>query len=366
MVPAFTTSISPRVGQGDTNLSRLAALQTDAASSLTATARRPGSGRLGEGAADRSHVAQNVANGGSAFGKGNIRFTSGPGGRVGTTAAHVLIHPRMNLTTAIPTRINVDGSDTRTSIRDIFADPKAVKVFNVVGSNGQGLDVAKLGRPADIRAHFEQLVAAQPTVDAMKTALAAPQAKWQIETASRPQSYASESTTIEPLPTQTNWSETTPKFSFGLTALPLQIKDLAADLKASGLGSFVGRPDSWLALGAIGGDENNRSSPYKDLYLVNRGVSGSESRASGTAPADNGTLIASIDVRDSESGWTRDNVETLVKNSASLRSALKTKFPDLTTSRAAEKLYVQGFVKIAFITKDIAVSNLQTIDRTTR
>lgn len=102
------------------------------------------------------------------------------------------------------------------------------------------------------------------------------------------------------------------------------------------------------------------------MYLVNRGVSGSESKASGISAADNGTLIAGADVRDVKSGWTLGNVKTLVEKNAPLRSALKTKFPDLTTSQAAEKLYRQGFVKIAFITKDIAVSNLKTIDRTAR
>jgi hypothetical protein len=278
----------------------------------------------------------------------------------------VLVHPNIGVTTRIPTRINVNGSDTRTSIEGFFRDPTAVKIYNVSDSGGQGLDVVKLGRPADIRAHFEQLAVAQPTANAMKTALAAPQAKWQISTASRPQSYDPGAAATEPLSKQANWSETTPKFSIGLTALPLQVKDLSADLKASGLGALVDKPDSWVALGAIGGDENNRSSPYKDLYLVNRGVSGSEAKASGVSAADNGTLVAGADVRDAESGWTLGNVKTLVEKNAPLRSALKTKFPDLTTSQAAEKRYSHGIVKIAFITKDLAVTNLKTIDRTTR
>ena len=220
---------------------------------------------------------------------------------------------------------------------------------------------------ANIKAHFEKLAKAQPTVDDMKLALAKPQAKWQIETASAPLSYMPGETAIKPLPTQDNWSETTPKFTFGLTALPLQVKDLATDLKASGLGSFVGKPDSWLALGAIGGDKNNRGSPYKGLILVNRGVSGSESKPPGVSSADNGTLTEGMDVRSvaEDKGWTRANVKTLVERSAPLRAALKTKFPDLTTSLAAEKLYQQGFVKIAFITKEIAVSNLGAIDRAT-
>jgi hypothetical protein len=353
MVNPVTTSIAPTFPQSDANFSRLAPLQKNGAQPSTATARP----RL---------TAQNVATGGSAFGKGNIRFTSGPDGRVGTTAAHVLVHPNIGVSTAIPTRINVSGSEARTSIKEFFSDPTAVKIYKVSDASGQGIDIVKLGRPADIRAHFEQLAVAQPTANAMKTALAAPQAKWQISTASRPQSYDPGAAATEPLSKQANWSETTPTFSIGLTALPLQVKDLSADLKASGLGSIADKPDSWLAVGAIGGDENNRSSPYKDLYLVNRGVSGSESKASGISAADNGTLIAGADVRDAELGWTLGNVKTLVEKNAPLRSALKTKFPDLTTSQAADKLYKQGFVKIAFITKDIAVSNLKTIDRTTR
>ena len=366
MITPLTASIAPRIGHGDTGLTRLATLSTDGPRPLTATARTAAPQRVGRSEAEPRRVAQNVANGGSAFGNGNMRFDSVPGGLVGTTAAHVLIH--QGLPTAIPTRINVNGSDTRTPIKQFFPDPKAVKFYPVVGTGGQGIDVVKLGRPAHIKAHFEKLANAQPTVDDMKRALAKPQAKWQIDTASEPQSHAPNATAIEPLKSQANWSETTPKFTFGLTALPLQVKDLAADMRASGLGSFATRPDSWLALGAIGGDENNRGSPYKGLYLFNRGVSGSESRASGISAADNGTLIAGADVRSSEGGkgWTRGNVATLVDKNATLRAALKTKFPDLTTSQAAEKLYLQGFVKIAFITKDIAVGNLETLARTSR
>lgn len=368
MITPLTARAASISIQGDADLLRLASLQTNGASPSIVTERRAALGDVGMVAADprRAWLAQNVANGGSAVGNGNIRFTSGPGSRVGTTAAHVLIHPNIGVTTRIPTRINVNGSETRTSIKEFFPDPTTVEIFKVIGSAGQGIDVVKLGRPADIKAHFEQLAIAQPTVNATKTALAAPQAKWQISTASQPRSYAPDEPVIEPLSKQSNWSETTPKFSFELTALPLQVKDLSADLKASGMGSITDKPDSWLALGAIGGDENNRSSPYKGLYLVNRGVSGSESKASGISAADNGTLIAGADVRDVGLGWTLGNVKTLVGKNAALRSALKVKFPALTTSEAAGKLYEQGFVKIAFITRDIAVSNLKTIDRTAR
>ncbi len=353
MVDSLMRRTAPTVMPGDANLSRLASLPTNGGKPPSPFVRK-------------KNFVQNVAGGGSAFGNGNLRFTAGPGGRVGTTAAHVLVHPEIAIPAAIPTRINVNGSETRTSIKEFFPDPKAVKIYNVIDSNGRPLDIVKLGRPADILAHFEKLATAQPTASAMKTALAASQARWQIGTASRPQSYAPEASAIEPLTQQSNWSETTPKFSFELTALPLQVKDLSDDLEASGLGSFAGKPNSWLALGAIGGDEANRSSPYKDLYLVNRGVSGSESKASGVSAADNGTLIEGVDVRDAELGWTPDNVQTLVDKSALLRSALKAKFPKLTTSQAAEKLYRQGFVKIAFITKDLAIGNLKTIGRTAR
>lgn len=366
MVTPLTPSTVPTALPGDIGRSRLDSLQTNGAKSPTVTTRAGQSSSLGVGVEGLNRIAQNVATGGSAYGKGNIRFTSGPGGRVGTTAAHVLDHQNPSLPVKIPTRINVGGEEARTSIKEFFPDPTAVKIYNVADNGGQRLDVIKLGRPADIRAHFEKLAVAQPSANTMKTALSAPTATWQVSAASRPQSYDSDASRIEPLTSQTNGSETTPKFSFQLTALPLQVKDLSADLKASGLGAFANKPDSWLALGGIGGDENNRALPYKNLYLVNRGVSGSEAKASGISAEDNGTLIASADVRDVESGWTLGNVRTLVERSAPLRSALKVKFPALTTSQAAEKLYRQGMVKIAFITKELAVSNLKAIDSTAR
>jgi hypothetical protein len=65
MVNPVTTSIAPTFLPGDSNLSRLAPLQKNGAQPSTVTARP-------------QRIAQNVATGGSAFGKGNIRFTSGP------------------------------------------------------------------------------------------------------------------------------------------------------------------------------------------------------------------------------------------------------------------------------------------------
>ena len=365
MVTPLTPRTAPAVAQGDLNLSRLASLQTNGARPSTLTVRTGKSSNAGINPATSGQLAQNVVVGGSAFGGGNMSITSGPRGRVATTAAHVLIHPNIGAATAIPTRIHVNGSEARTSIKEFFPQLKEVKIF-VITDGVQGIDVVKIGPLAAVLAHLQQLAVEQPTARVMKTAFEARQATWQISTASQPQSYAPGAPSVEPLAKQANWSETAPKFSFGLTALPLQVKDLSADLKASGMGSLAGKPESWLALGAIGGDENNRQSPYKDLFLVNRGVSGSESAPGipGVPPAGNGTLIGGADQRDGY--WTLDNVENLVGRNAALRSALKTKFPDLTTPQAAEKLYKQGFVKIAFITKEIAISNLKTIDRTTR
>jgi hypothetical protein len=300
--------------------------------------------------------------GGTAFGFGNaqIRTNKATGGVVLCTVSHTLIHPSFGITPRLPTVIQVNG-DTPTPIGRVFSDPSKVKIFEVMSPAGQRMDVARIGTPQDLEKYFTQLTKVQPTVAELRSSFSKPNAVWNVTTASRPQSFDPALKTPVGFADQANQSETTQAFNVKLDALPLQVKDIAQDMKSVGIRGLRDKPESWLAIQAVGGDRNNLGSPYKKLYLINKGVSGSEAKPAGLSALDSGNVSAGVDVRDAEFGWTLKNVNQLVAINKPLRDALQTKFPTLSVPQLASKLHTSGFTAIGFISKESAVSNLGRI-----
>jgi hypothetical protein len=314
----------------------------------------------------RGKLAQNVMQGGTAFGFGNaqIRTNKTTGGVVLCTVSHTLVHSDLGITPRLPKVIQVNGN-TPTPIGRVFADPSKVKMLEVVGSAGQRTDILRVGTPKDLQAYFTQLTAVQPTVAQMKSSFSKPGVVWNVATASRPLSYdPATKTPVEPA-SQANQSETTDAFNIKLDALPLQVKDLSQDMKSVGIRGLHSKPESWLAIQAIGGDRNNPDSPYKGLYLINKGVSGSEAKPGGLNALDSGNVSAGLDVRDAEVGWTLKNVTQLVAINKPLREALQTKFPGHSATELAGTLYRQGVTAIGFVSKETAVSNLNRLQQKT-
>jgi hypothetical protein len=317
------------------------------------------------GPALRGRVAQNVMEGGTAFGYGNaqIRTNKTTGGVVLCTVSHTLIHPEVGITPRLPKVIQVNGN-TETPIAKIFSDPSKVKLFEALDPAGQPTDILRIGTPKDLETYFTQLAKVQPSVGELRNGFSRPNAVWNVTTASMPQSYEPGAGKPVGLDSQANVSVTTDAFSIKLAALPLQAKDIAQDLKAVGIKGLRSTPDSWLAMQAIGGDQNNLASPYKNLYLINKGVSGSEAKPGGVNALDSGNISAGVDVRDESLGWTLKNVNQLVAMNKPLREALQTKFPNLAVTELAAKLHRTGFTVIGFISKEAAVSNLARIQDT--
>jgi hypothetical protein len=315
-----------------------------------------------DGVASRGRLAQNVMEGGTAFGYGNaqIRTNTTTGGVVLCTASHTLIHPSLGVKPRLPTVIQVNG-DTPTPIASVFSDPSKVKMFEALSPNGKPMDMVRIGTPKDLEAYFTQLAKVQPTVAELRNSFSKPNAVWDVNTASRPQSYDPAIKTPVAPAEQSDRSETTGTFNIKMAALPLQVKDIAQDMKALGMKGLQDKPDSWLAIQAVGGDQNNLSSPYKNLYLINKGVSGSEAKPGGLKALDSGNVRAGIDMRDADIGWNLKNVTQLVVANKPLRVALQTKFPTLSVSELASTLHRSGFTAIGFISKESAVSNLARI-----
>ena len=312
----------------------------------------------------RGRLAQNVMEGGTAFGYGNvqIRTNKTTGGVVLCTVAHTLVHRELEMTPRLPKVIQLNGN-TPTPIGKIFSDPSKIKMLELLGPAGQRTDILKIGTEKDLQAYFTQLAKVQPTVEQMKSSLAKPGAVWNVTTASRPQSYdPALKTPVEPA-AQADRSETTDAFNIKLTALPLQAKDISQDMKALGMRGLQGTPDSWLAIQAVGGDRNNPDSPYKGLYLINKGVSGSEAKPGGLNALDSGNVSAGIDVRDADAGWTLKNVTQLVAMNKPLREALQTKLPGQSAAELSSTLYRHGFTGIGFVSKETAVSNLSRMEQ---
>jgi hypothetical protein len=342
--------------------------QIDAASSKGQLSRitQPKSENRVNSVAARGKLAQNVMQGGTAFGFGNaqIRTNKTTGGVVLCTVSHTLVHSDLGITPRLPKVIQVNGN-TPTPIGRVFADPSKVKMLEVVGSAGQRTDILRIGTPKDLQAYFTQLTAVQPTVAQMKSSFSKPGVVWNVATASRPLSYdPATKTPVEPA-SQANQSETTDAFNIKLDALPLQVKDLSQDMKSVGIRGLHSKPESWLAIQAIGGDRNNPDSPYKGLYLINKGVSGSEAKPGGLNALDSGNVSAGLDVRDAEVGWTLKNVTQLVAINKPLREALQTKFPGHSATELAGTLYRQGVTAIGFVSKETAVSNLNRLQQKT-
>jgi hypothetical protein len=314
----------------------------------------------------RGKLAQNVMQGGTAFGFGNaqIRTNKTAGGVVLCTVSHTLVHSDLGITPRLPKVIQVNGN-TPTPIGRVFADPSKVKMLEVVGPAGQRTDILRVGTPKDLNDYFTQLAKVQPTVAELRASFSKPGAVWNVSTASRPQSYdAGAKKPVEPAD-QGDRSETTDAFNIKLDALPLQVKDIAQDMKSLGMRGLEGRPDSWLAIQAVGGDRNNPASPYKGLYLINKGVSGSEARPGGLNPVDSGNVSAGLDVRDADVGWTLKNVTQLVAMNKPFREALQTKFPGQPATELAGTFYRQGVTAIGFISKETAVSNSNRLQQKT-
>jgi hypothetical protein len=320
--------------------------------------------RIG-GVTSRGRLAQNVMEGGTAFGFGNaqIRTNKTTGGVVLCTVSHTLIHPSLGMKPRLPTVIQVNG-DTPTPIGRVFSDPSKVKIFEALSPAGQRMDITRIGTPQDLKSYFAQLTKAQPTVAELRSSFSKPDAVWNVTTASRPHSFDPALKTPVGFADQANQSETTSAFNIKLAALPLQVKDIAQDMKSVGIRGLRDKPESWLAIQAVGGDRNNLGSPYKNLYLINKGVSGSEAKPSGVNALDSGNVSAGVDVRDAEYGWTLKNVNQLVVINKPLRDALQAKFPTLSVSERASMLHSSGFTAIGFISKESAVSNLARIQDT--
>lgn len=314
--------------------------------------------------AARGKLAQNVMEGGTAFGFGNaqIRTNKTTGGVVLCTVSHNLVHSDLGITPRLPRVIQVNGN-TPTPIGRVFADPSKVKMLEVVGPAGERTDILRIGTPKDLQAYFTQLATSQPTVAQLKSSFSKPGAVWNVTTASRPQSYdPAAKTPVEPT-SQADRSETTDAFNIKLDALPLQVKDIAQDMRSLGMRALQDKPDSWLAIQAVGGDRNNLDSPYKGLYLINKGVSGSEARPGSLNAVDSGNVRAGLDVRDADAGWTLKNVTQLVAMNKPLRQALQTKFPALSAAELAGTLHRQGVTAIAFVSKETAAANLNRIQQ---
>jgi hypothetical protein len=325
-------------------------------------AARTGSMNRTEGVTSRGRLSQNVMEGGTAFGYGNaqIRTNKTTGGVVLCTVSHTLVHPGLGITPRLPTVIQVNGI-TPTPVGRVFFDPSKVKIFETLDSAGQSTDILRIGTPRDLEAYFTQLTKVQPTVAELRSGFSKPSAVWNVSTASRPESYDPALKTPAEQVDQVNRSVTTGAFNIKLTALPLQVKDLARDMKSLGITGLQDKPESWLALQAIGGDQNNLDSPYKKLYLINKGVSGSEAGPAGVNWLDSGNVSAGLDVRDADYGWTFKNVNQLVAMNKPLRDALQTKFPTLSVTELASTLHNSGITAIGFISKETAISNLSRI-----
>jgi hypothetical protein len=310
-----------------------------------------------------ARIAQNIPVGGT-FARGNIQWYDGvEGEKVLATAAHVGLIKIPGFEDVVP---KVPTSYLRDGIEEVptsgfFRDAKAVKFFELIGPNGESVDMLRVGTAESLKAHFTRLVQQQPTEAQLRVALAKPDATWTVTAASRPASHALARGAPPPLERQYDQSDTTAKYEIKLVALPLKVQDIAADLKFVGLPPLDAQSGAWLAIQPIGGDAQNPLSPYKGYYLINKGVSGSASVPSGLPTYESGNLVAGFDKRD---GATKEKFEALLQRNKPLRDALYAKYPNLKNiSQLAELLYRHGLSAISFVSRETAVTNLARLNQ---
>jgi hypothetical protein len=308
-------------------------------------------------------VAQNTVEGGTAWGGGNVqlRINKNTGGTVLCTAGHVLLphmEGRVLQKPVLPTTVQVGGTQS-TPIEKLFPNPSSVRLLEVLGLGGTPLDLIRVGVGSDLKAYFNDMAQRQPSQAVLKAALKKTGATWEVTTASRPSSFDAKRPAAPGLSQQEDNSRNTAKYKIKMTALPLQAKDLQQDAKALGMSFFTRTPDTWLAIQPIGGDTNNPTSAYPGYFLINQGVSGSETQPSGITAMDAGNVIAGYDKRNG--GWTRATIGRLVDKNQALRSALQTAYPKLSVEQLKDRLYEHGFTAVSFITKEIAAANLRAV-----